>query len=116
MNTLLIYAIAIAVAAISLYGIARAFGRHAEEEDPTFGPPPELRVLTRTSMGRGRQLVVVEVEGRRLLLGSTRSQWCALADLGRGPSRQELDELDSIDSELARAMNPVRYRKGWKHS
>ena len=116
MNTLLIYAIAISVAAVSLYGIGRAFGRRVDEDDPTFGPPPELRVLTRTSMGRGCQLVVVEVEGRRLLLGSTRSQWCALADLGRGPSREEQDAFDSIDSELARAANATRYRKGWKHS
>ena len=116
MSSILIYVTAVAVAVVSLYGIGRAFGRRPEEEDPTFGPPPELRVLTRTSMGRGRQLVVVEVEGRRLLLGSTRSQWCALADLGRGSAQQEQEAFDSIDSELARAVNATRYRKGWKHS
>ena len=115
MNTLVIYSIAIAVAAVSLYGIGRAFGRRAEEEDPTFGPPPEILVLSRTAMGRGRQLVVVEVEGRRLLLGSTRSQWCALADLGKSPTREEQDAFDAIDSELSRAVQASR-RKGWKHS
>ena len=73
-------------------------------------------MLTRTPMGRGRQLVVVEVEGRRLLLGSTRSQWCALADLGRGATRQEQEAFDSIESELARAVNASRYPKGRKHS
>ena len=116
MSGSLIYVIAIGVAAIALLGATHVFSRRGEreEESPTDAPP-EIRVLTRARMGRGRTLVVIEVEGRRLLLGSTREQWCALADLGAASLAEE-DPFAPFDAELARAMHATRYRKGWKHS
>ena len=117
MNSSFVYAIAIAVGAITIYGAARAFWRRSERKDESsIETPPEIRVITRTRMGRGRSLVVVEVEGRKLLLGSTREQWCALADLGAASLRTEEDPFAPFDAELARAMHASRYRKGWKHS
>ncbi|HET9253315.1 MAG TPA: flagellar biosynthetic protein FliO, partial [Candidatus Eisenbacteria bacterium] len=84
MSATFTYAVALAVAFAVMYGIARALNRPMpEEEDISFGPPAEIKVLSRATLGRGRNLVIVEVEGRRLLLGSTRSEWTALADLGR---------------------------------
>lgn len=117
MSTTLIYAIAVAVGAVTLVGVTRIFGRRGDrEEDIPTDTPPEIRVLTRTRMGRGRTLVVIEVEGRRLLLGSTREQWCALADLGAASLVTDEDPFAPFDAELARAMHASRYRKGWKHS
>ena len=117
MNSTLVYVIATAVAAVTLYGIGRVFSRRAAgEDDAALEPPPEIRVLTRARIGRGRNLVVVEVEGRRLLLGSTHKEWTALADLGTASGKQGDDPFAPFDAELARAMHATRYRKGWKHS
>ena len=117
MSATLIYTIAIAVGAITLVGATRIFSRRGEgSEDVSMEVPPEIHVLTRARMGRGRTLVVIEVEGRRLLLGSTREQWTALADLGAASLRAEEDPFAPFDAELSRAMQATRYRKGWKHS
>ncbi|HXF59362.1 MAG TPA: hypothetical protein VN539_06035 [Candidatus Saccharimonadales bacterium] len=56
------------------------------------------------------------MEGRRLLLGSTREQWCALADLGAASLATDEDPFAPFDAELSRAMHATRYRKGWKHT
>ena len=61
-------------------------------------------------------LVLVRFEGRRILLGVTRGQWTALADLGRGAMPQSQDPLSSIDAELNRALNADRLRRGRKGS
>jgi flagellar biogenesis protein FliO len=119
MSPTFVYGVAIAAAAVAIYGILRAWSRREEEAEEAAsenGPPPEIRVLSRMRMGRGRQLVVVEVEGRRLLLGSTRSEWCALADIGSSASKPADDPFAQFDAELSRAMQATRYRKGWKHS
>jgi flagellar biogenesis protein FliO len=117
MSATLVYAIAIGIAAVGFMGATRVFSRRGEaEEVVTPDAPPEIRVLTRARMGRGRTLVVIEVEGRRLLLGSTREQWCALADLGAASLTAEEDPFAPFDAELSRAMHATRYRKGWKHS
>jgi len=116
MNSIFVYGVGIAVASVTLYGILRAWSRREEAELIADPPPPEIRVLTRTRMGHGRQLVVVEVEGRRILLGSTRSEWTMLADMGPGSARPTDDPFAPFDAELARAMHATRYRKGWKHS
>lgn len=117
MNSIFVYGVGIAVASAALYGILRAWSRREEMEDIANGPPPpEIRVLTRTRMGHGRHLVVVEVEGRRILLGSTRSDWTVLADMGSGQAGPADDPFAPYDAELARAMHATRYRKGWKHS
>lgn len=117
MSATLIYTIAIAVGAITLVGATRVFWRRSERvDDGSMEVPPEIRVLTRARMGRGRTLVVIEVEGRRILLGSTREQWTALADLGAASLRAEEDPFAPFDAELSRAMHATRYRKGWKHS
>jgi hypothetical protein len=50
------------------------------------------------------------------LLGSTRAQWCALADLGPTAAKPTDDLFAPFDGELARAIHATRYRKGWKHS
>jgi flagellar biogenesis protein FliO len=118
MSATLIYTIAIAVGAITLIGATRVFSRRNEGADDAsmMEVPPEIHVLTRARMGRGRTLVVIEVEGRRILLGSTREQWTALADLGAASLRTEEDPFAPFDAELSRAMHATRYRKGWKHS
>lgn len=117
MNPMFIYAVAIAVAVVTVYGVMRASSRRdVTESDGSEESPPEIHVLTRTRMGSGRSLVVVEVEGRRLLLGSTRAQWCALADLGPAAAKPTDDLFAPFDGELARAIHATRYRKGWKHS
>jgi len=109
------YAVALAVAFAVMYGIARALNRRLpEEEDVSFGPPAEIKVLSRATLGRGRNLVIVEVEGRRLLLGSTRSEWTALADLGRAgaDASHTHDPFAPLDAELARAIQSTRTRRG----
>lgn len=115
MSATFTYAVALAVAFAVMYGIARALNRRMpEEEDVSFGPPAEIRVISRATLGRGRNLVIVEVEGRRLLLGSTRSEWTALADLGRTHSdaSQTHDPFAPLDAELARAIQSTRSRRG----
>jgi flagellar biogenesis protein FliO len=109
------YAVALAVVFAVMYGIARTLNRRLpEEEDVSFGPPAEIKVLHRATLGRGRNLVIVEVEGRRLLLGSTRSEWTALADLGRvsADGVTENDPFAPLDAELARAIQSTRSRRG----
>lgn len=117
MTAFFVTSIAIAVAAAILYGAVRLFRQRRDVEDALFDlSPPDVQVLSRTRVGIGRTLVVVEVEGRRLLLGSTREQWCALADLGSTGARASEEILGGIDAELARAIQATRYRRGWKHS
>jgi flagellar biogenesis protein FliO len=119
MSTTFMVAISIAVAAVTIYGLTRAFGpeRGRGGEDASDDPAaPEIRVLSRERVSRGNTLVIVEVEGRRLLLGSTRSQWCALADLGPVRSKEEADLFAPFDAELTRAMNATRFRRGGKRS
>ncbi len=102
-----IYAIAFAVSAALVFGVIRVLSR------PKGSPEVEggLRVVTRTRVGVGRTLVLVEVEGRRLLLGSTREQWSALADLGRASASSEETALASIEDELFRASESARHRR-----
>ena len=117
MSQFFVYATAAATAAAVLYGAARWFWSLPAGEEKEFGPPPpDVQVLSRTRVGIGRTLVVVEVEGRRLLLGSTKDQWCALADLGTAKVRAAEEAFDGIDAELSRAVQATRYRRGWKHS
>jgi len=118
MNSIFVTGTAVAVAAATLFGAARwVWRRSSSSGEPRFGmPDPDVHVLSRTRVGIGRTLVIVEVEGRRLLLGSTKAQWCALADLGTAKSRAEEEALEGIDAELARAVQATRYRRGWKHS
>lgn len=115
MNPTFAYAVAVAIAAATLYGIARAFGRRdAESEEIAFGSPSDIQVISRARLGRGRVLVVVEVDGKRLLLGSTSSQWTALADLGSVGATVAVsdDPFGPIDAELARAIQASRSRRG----
>ena len=115
--------IAAAVAAATLLGAIRLLDRRQRraaegtEADTrarcTGGAAPRLEVLARTRVGRGRTLVVVDVEGRRLLLGSTGSTWTALADLGRAAQAKETAAPgDAIEAELNRALNATRFRRG----
>jgi flagellar biogenesis protein FliO len=108
------YAIAIAVAAAGLYGVARFFGREpaASRSDAEDAERPTLRVLSRLRLGRGQELVIVEVDERRLLLGAARGQWTALADLG-ARRRAALDEgMSAFEAEMTRAMNARRFGRG----
>ena len=114
MNPTFAYAVAVGIAAATLYGIARTLGRRdAESDEVAFGPPCEIQVLSRTKLGRGRTLVVVEVEGKRLLLGSTASEWTALADLGPAGATVAVsnDPFGPIDAELARAIQASRSKR-----
>ena len=115
MSATFTYAVALAVAFAVMFGIARALNRRMpEEEDVSFGAPAEIKVVSRATLGRGRNLVIVEVEGRRLLLGSTRSEWTALADLGhvRADGSPVPDPFAPLDAELARAIQSTRTRRG----
>jgi flagellar biogenesis protein FliO len=114
LQVVFVYGTAFAVATLVLYGAIRFFSRGSVPDgEPAFGPPPtEIQVLTRTRVGIGRSLVVVEVEGRRLLLGSTRQSWAALADLGAARSDAPFGPADSIEAELARAVEASRQRRG----
>lgn len=115
MNPTFAYAVAVGIAAATLYGVARTLGRReAESEEVAFGPPCEIQVISRTQLGRGRTLVVVEVEGKRLLLGSTSSEWTALADLGSSVGTTVAvsnDPFGPIDAELARAIQASRSKR-----
>ena len=113
-QTLLVYGTAAAVAALTLFGATRALWRRAHHaNDPS---PSDLRVVGRTRVGVGRSLVIVDVDGRRLLLGSTRQQWTALADLGAARDRGRNQPVDSIEAELARAMEATRQRREGERS
>jgi flagellar biogenesis protein FliO len=108
-QTLLVYGTATAVAVLTLLGAARALWRRAHHPgDPS---PSDLRVVGRARVGVGRSLVIVDVDGRRLLLGSTRQQWTALAYLGAARDRGRALPVDSIEAELARAMEATRRRR-----
>lgn len=114
----LVYVIALAVAGLILFGAFRYFWRRPAGDGTEFGPPPpEVTVIGRTRIGIGRSLFIVEVEGRRLLLGSTTHSWTALADLGAARMRDEENvSLDSIDVELTRAVEASRQRRGGRRS
>jgi len=124
-NQMFLYVAAIAIAGVTLYGLARVFPRSADIEllptpldDGESKPagPNEVRVVGVTRVGRGQSLVLVEIGGRRILLGSTREQWCALADLGVTPAPGDANPFGSIEAELARAIRASRDRRGWKRS
>ena len=113
MTSAIVYATAFGAAAALLFGAIWCFGRRpAGSEEARRRGEPDLRVLSRTRVGIGRTLVIVQVEGRRLLLGSTRAQWCAIADLGRAPDASEGEPVDEIDAALSHAANAKRFR-GW---
>jgi len=117
MNASFIYAIAAIAAAATLFGAIRFFGRRAGEEGDgePFVEPPQIQVLSRTPIGMGRSLVLVQFEGRRILLGLTRGQWTALADLGR-TAHPGQEPASTIDAELNRALNADRLRRGRRSS
>jgi len=117
MNTSFIYAIAAIAAAATLFGAIRLFGRRAGEgsDREPLAEPPKLQVLSRTPIGMGRSLVLVQFEGRRILLGLTRGQWTALADLGRGAHTGQ-EPISTIDAELSRALSADRLRRGRRSS
>jgi flagellar biogenesis protein FliO len=109
MSTPWIFATAFAASAAVVCGALRLLalrpkGSPAEEEAP-------LRVVTRTRVGIGRTLVLVEADGRRFLLGSTRDQWCALADLGRAGAAETEAVMAGIEEELKRASDAARHRR-----
>ncbi len=117
-QAIFVYATALSVAALVLYGAVRYFWRRPQAElETSYGPPPpEVLVLGRTRVGVGRSLLIVEVEGRRLLLGSTSQQWTPLADLGAARHRDESDSDDPIEVELSRAVEASRQRRGGRRS
>jgi len=112
MTTAWVYAIAALAAAATIYGAIRFFGQRVAgaSEDPEEG---HLEILSRTNVGLGGSLVLVRFEGRRILLGVTRGQWTALADLGR-TATSGTGDLSVIDAELNRALEADRLRRGRK--
>ena len=113
MRSALVYALSAVVAAGTLFGAIRLFGRRrpADGETEADAEAPRLLVLERKRVGLGRTLVIVEAEGRRLLLGSTRQTWTALADLGPSEGRPG-EPGDLIEEELNRALGSRRFRRG----
>ena len=131
MNASFVYAIAGMAAVCTLFGAFRLFRRPAEpgtaivRRDPRApdvqlpereGEESPIEVVSRTRVGYGGELVLVRFEGRRILLGVTRGQWTALADLGRTATQKQQDTLSAIDAELNRALNADRMRRGRKGS
>jgi flagellar biogenesis protein FliO len=115
MNAALVYAVAALAAAATLYGAIRFFGQRAHGADGDVDAS-RLEVLSRTPIGLGGSLVLVRFEGRRILLGVTRGQWTALADLGRASAGPNDGPLSAIDAELNRAFMADRLRRGRKGS
>lgn len=113
-----VYATSLSVAALVLYGAVRYFWRRpSADAETSYGqPPPEVLVLGRTRIGVGRSLFIVEVAGRRLLLGSTAHHWTSLADLGAARHREGDDSHDAIEAELSRAVEASRQRRGGRRS
>jgi|SRR5882672_6456571 len=130
MNASFVYAIAGMAAVCTLFGAVRLFSRRSTEPTlaivrrdpgaPGAGEREEeespIEVVSRTRVGYGGELVLVRFEGRRLLLGVTRGQWTALADLGRTAEQKHQDTLSVIDAELNRALHADRMRRGRKGS
>jgi len=134
MNASFVYAIAGMAAVCTLFGAVRLFGRGPGDTTTAIGhrgsegvelpvPPgrePEeespIEIVSRKRFGFGGALVLVRFEGRRILLGVTRGQWTALADLGRTAEQKHLDTLSAIDAELNRALHADRMRRGRKGS
>lgn len=114
MNPVLVYGVAVAVAAAALFGAIRLFGRRrtAGEWTEADAGSPRLLVIERKRVESGRTLVIVEAEGRRFLLGSTRETWTALADLGSAIGARGGDSGDLIEEELKRALGANRFRRG----
>src|SRR5262245_19963910 len=110
MNASFVYGVAAIAAGRTLYGAVRFLGRR--ERTPSEMEEARLEVLSRTPIGFLGSLVLVRFEGRRLLLGVTRGQWTALADLGRARATTNQESIDSIDAELSRALNADRLRRG----
>ena len=138
MNASFVYAIAGMAAVCTLFGAVRLFGRGPGDTTTAIGhrgsegvelpvPPgrePEeespIEIVSRKRFGFGGALVLVRFEGRRILLGVTRGQWTALADLGRtaeqkhpparaprGPDAQRTEGL------VAKAERSIRFGAGW---
>jgi flagellar biogenesis protein FliO len=105
MSSLLIYATAVSAAAALLAGWFALRPRRESGHDAA------LRVVARTRVGVGRTLVLVEVDGRRLLLGSTKEEWCALVDLGSAGRVPSDDFFRGIEEELLRASGSTRHRR-----
>jgi hypothetical protein len=132
MNASFVYAIAGMAAVCTLFGAVRLFSRRSTEpttaivrrdpgaSDVVPGEREEeestVEVVSRTRVGYGGELVLVRFEGRRILLGVTRGQWTALADLGRTTEQKHQDSLSAIDAELNRALHADRMRRGRKGS
>jgi flagellar biosynthesis protein FliO len=133
MNASFVYAIAGMAAVCTLFGAVRLFSRRSTEpataivrrdpgapDGPGAGEREEeestVEVVSRTRVGYGGELVLVRFEGRRILLGVTRGQWTALADLGRTTEQKHQDSLSAIDAELNRALHADRMRRGRKGS
>ena len=117
MNSFFVYVIAALAAASTIYGAIRFFGRLAVPRgaEEVALEENELEVLSRTRVGFGRSLVLVRFEGRRILLGVTRGQWTALADLGSSP-RSHQNPGSTIEAELNRAMIADRFRRRRRNS
>ncbi len=116
MNAGLVYAIAALAAAATIYGAIRFFGGQRARGASTTPDESRLEVMSRTPIAFGGSLVLVRFEGRRILLGVTRGQWTALADLGRRSGASSPSELSVIDAELNRALTADRIRRGRKGS
>ena len=116
-QAIFVYATSLAVAAFVFYGAVRYFWRRPSgDAGASFGqPPPEVVVLGRTRVGVGRSLLIVEVEGRRLLLGSTAHHWTPIADLGLA-RQHDAEGSDAIEAELSRAVEASRLRRGGRRS
>lgn len=80
------------------------------------GAPQASRLLhlqESVSVGKGRALIVADVDGRRVLLASSEAGVSLLLDLGRTPTAPAPSLVDDAFGEaLAKEMNPVTVSGG----
>jgi flagellar biogenesis protein FliO len=67
-----------------------------------------MKITSRAAIGRGTSLLVVEVEGRRLLVGAAANQMNLLAELG---TVGIVDIVDIVDADGQAGNEPVH---GWQ--
>lgn len=80
--------------------------------------PGEIRVLTQTSLGRRGALVLVEVEGRRVLVGAAQghltalSEWETLPEEGEDAVQLDAAVRPGFDGVMQRVVTKLRLLEG----
>ena len=91
----------------SLYILAQRFGPRLV----AGGRSRMVRIVEATSLGDKRNLLVVEVQGRRYLLGSTNHSITLLTDVDTEETgRQQKPRLDSVQTPETASIEEVDFK------